>query len=265
VADLIPSDGPAAGGNQVTIFGSHFSAGATVKFGASNASGVSVHGSGTIVATAPAGTAGTTVDVTVTTPDGTSATGGTGDNYTYDSLRPPTVTGLIPAHGPAGGGNQVTIVGADFGGATVVSFGGTPATNVNVATANAITVNAPAGTPATTVDVTVTTAVGTSSIAGTGNDYTYDVAPALASLNPLDTFFTKHPRHRTHKRKVTFAFDSNVDSARFQCFYAQGWSKCRSPHTFRHLAPGRYLFKVRAIANGVKDRTPANFVFRILR
>jgi len=81
----------------------------------------------------------------------------------------------------------------------------------------------------------------------------------------LDTFLTDHPRHRTHKRKVTFAFSSDVNGASFQCFYAQGWAKCRSPHTFRHLKPGRYRFQVRAIVNGVKDPTPASWTFRILR
>ena len=79
------------------------------------------------------------------------------------------------------------------------------------------------------------------------------------------TFLDSHPRHRTHKRKVTFAFSSDVNGASFQCFYAQGWAKCRSPHTFRHLKPGRYRFQVRAIVNGVKDPTPASWTFRILR
>jgi hypothetical protein len=79
------------------------------------------------------------------------------------------------------------------------------------------------------------------------------------------TFLDSHPRHRTHKRKVTFAFSSDVKGAHFQCFYAQGWAKCRSPHTFRHLKPGRYRFRVRAIVNRVKDPTPASWTFRVLR
>jgi hypothetical protein len=79
------------------------------------------------------------------------------------------------------------------------------------------------------------------------------------------TFLTSHPRHRTHKRKVTFAYSSDVKGAHFQCFYARGWAKCRSPDTFRHLKPGRYVFKVRAVVRGVKDPSPASWVFRILR
>src|SRR2546421_2828172 len=70
---------------------------------------------------------------------------------------------------------------------------------------------------------------------------------AASSSNPPNTFLNKHPKHRTHKRKLTFSFKSDVASARFQCLYAQGWSKCTSPHTFRHLKPGRFRFQVKAI------------------
>lgn len=95
---------------------------------------------------------------------------------------------------------------------------------------------------------------------------TINAKPASAVNSPADlnTFFDKHPKHRTHHRKVSFSFSSNVQGARFQCFYANGWAKCKSPHVFHHLRPGRYKFKVRAKANGVKDKTPASFVFRIL-
>lgn len=48
------------------------------------------------------------VDVTVTTPDGTSPVVN-GDRFTYVAL--PTVTGVSPAAGPTVGGNTVTIPG----------------------------------------------------------------------------------------------------------------------------------------------------------
>jgi hypothetical protein len=94
-------------------------------------------------------------------------------------------------------------------------------------------------------------------------------AASVALLNKgkveLDTFLTKHPKHRTHKRKVTFKFNSNVKGAHFRCLYAHGWSKCDSPHVFRHLSPGRYKFKAQALVNGTKDTSPASWTFRILR
>ena len=92
------------------------------------------------------------------------------------------------------------------------------------------------------------------------------VIPAIPAnpANPPNTFLGTHPRHRTHKRKVRFAFSSDVGGASFQCFYAQGWAKCRSPHIFRHLKPGRYRFQARAVVNGVEDPTPASWTFKVL-
>ena len=188
VTSLNPTHGPAGGGNSVTITGTGFTGATSVHFGANAATGVTVVNATTITANAPAGTQGTTVDVTVTTPAGTSPTAGTGNDYTYDAVIPaPTVTSLNPTHGPAGGGNSVTITGTGFTGATSVHFGANAATGVTVVNATTITANAPAGTQGTTVDVTVTTPAGTSPTAGTGNDYTYDAvipAPTVTSLNP---------------------------------------------------------------------------------
>jgi hypothetical protein len=101
---------------------------------------------------------------------------------------------------------------------------------------------------------------------GTPQAFTINPKPASAVNSPddLNTFFDDHPKHRTHHRKVSFAFSSNVQGASFQCFYANGWAKCKSPHVFHHLSPGRYKFKVRSKVNGVEDKTPASFVFRIL-
>ena len=79
-----------------------------------------------------------------------------------------------------------------------------------------------------------------------------------------NTFFTRQPRKRSHKHRVRFAFASNVTGATFECLYRAGWAGCSSPEKFR-LSPGRYVFKVRARANGLTDPTPAVRAFRILR
>src|SRR5208337_5028734 len=99
-----------------------------------------------------------TVDVTVTTPGGTSATSAS-DQFTYDPV--PTVTGVTPAAGPVAGGTTVTVTGTGFTGATSVKFGTTAATSYTVVSATSITAVSPAGS-AGTVDVTVTTPGGTS-------------------------------------------------------------------------------------------------------
>ena len=90
-------------------------------------------------------------------------------------------------------------------------------------------------------------------------------ASSVTVANPPDTFLTDHPRRRIHKRRARFAFSSDVAGAHFQCLYAQGWAACKSPHTFRHLKPGRFRFQARAVVSGVEDPTPASWVFKVLR
>lgn len=84
VSGLNPAGGGTAGGNLVSIYGYKLT-GATgaagVKFGANNATNYTVINDSLIVATAPAGAAGT-VQVSVTTPGGTSANTAA-DDYTY--------------------------------------------------------------------------------------------------------------------------------------------------------------------------------------
>ena len=73
VTGVSPTAGPTAGGTTVAIAGTGFSGATGVYFGLSAASSYTVNSPTSITATAPAGSAGT-VDVTVTTPGGTSAT-----------------------------------------------------------------------------------------------------------------------------------------------------------------------------------------------
>ena len=59
----------------------------------------------------------------VTTPGGTTADTAS-DNYTYNAVPVPTVTGVSPTSGSTGGATSVIITGTNFAGATAVSFGG---------------------------------------------------------------------------------------------------------------------------------------------
>src|SRR6266851_2726081 len=82
VTGIGPSSGTANGGTPVTITGTGFLSGATVKLGGTTAANVTVTSSSTITATTPAHAAGT-VDVVVTNTDGQSGTLSGG--YTYTS------------------------------------------------------------------------------------------------------------------------------------------------------------------------------------
>ena len=81
VTSISPTEGPTGGATKVTIKGTNFVSGATVDFGTTPATGVTVNSDTSITATAPAGTG--TVDVTVTTPSGPTSATSTKDHYTY--------------------------------------------------------------------------------------------------------------------------------------------------------------------------------------
>ena len=114
--------------------------------------------------TEPAGT----VDLTVVTPGGTSATS-VADEFTYEPG--PVVTSVNPPSGSPAGGTSVTIDGSGFTGATGVKFGSAAAPSFTVNTDSQITATTPAGA-AGQVDVTVSTPGGTSAT-GPSDVYTF--------------------------------------------------------------------------------------------
>jgi IPT/TIG domain-containing protein len=179
LSSITPTSGSTAGGTSVTLSGSSFVAGATVSFGASTATGVSVINASTITAITPASTAGA-VNVTVTNPDGDSSTAT--NAYTYVTLtNPPVLNSVSPASGPVGGGTSVTLSGTNFLSGAAVTFGSIAATNVTVVNSTTITAFTPANS-AGPVSVTVTNPGGQSSTLN--NAYVYNSAPSLNSVSP---------------------------------------------------------------------------------
>jgi alpha-tubulin suppressor-like RCC1 family protein len=80
VTKLAPNSGSASGGTTVTITGTGFTGATAVKFGSSSAKSFTVTSATSITAASPSGTG--TVDVSVTTPAGTSPTS-SADQFTY--------------------------------------------------------------------------------------------------------------------------------------------------------------------------------------
>ncbi len=189
VSSISPAAGPIAGGTTVTITGKDIAGASAVSFGSTAATSVTTATSTTLTAVAPAGAAGP-VDVTVTTPGGTTAVTPSADTYSY--VTTPTVTSIsstsTPAGGPTGGGTQVMINGTGFANVTGVSFGSTAATSYSVNSVGSISAVAPAGTG--TVDVTVTTALGTTATSA-ADQFAYSstlaLAPATASYSTGDS------------------------------------------------------------------------------
>ncbi len=182
LSSVTPTTGPTAGGTAVTLTGTNFQEGATVSFGGSAATGVTVVNSTTITATTPAHAAGA-VNVAVTNPTGQSGTLISG--FTYGSPTAPTLSSVAPPSGPTTGGTAVALTGTNFVTGATVSFGGSAATNVTVGNSTSLTATTPAHAAAT-VDVTVTNPDMQSGTLTNGFTYTAVGAPppTLSSVAP---------------------------------------------------------------------------------
>ena len=190
VSAVSPESGPTTGGTAITITGTGFATGASVKAEtpaqpqnpAIAATDVQVISSTEITAVTGGGAFGGTYSLFVTTSGGLSADN-SGDHFTY-TVAPPTVSKVSPNTGPTSGGTAITITGTSFNpgyrGSVEVVIGqgqgpgnsAIPATNVKVVSSTEIT--ATTGGPALpgTFSLYVTTPNGTST-GNTGDDFTY--------------------------------------------------------------------------------------------
>jgi YVTN family beta-propeller protein len=133
VSSISAPAGPVTGGTVLTVLGSNFTPASTVKFGATAAASVTYVSPQALSVTTPKGSG--LVDVLVSTAGGTSAKT-TADRFFFGTA--PSVAKISPATGPAAGGTTVTIAGANFTGATSVTFGGFPVSKFTVKSATEI-------------------------------------------------------------------------------------------------------------------------------
>lgn len=211
VTAVSPADGPVTGGTTVTITGSGFTGTTSVSFGGVPASSFTVDSAISITAISPAHDAGT-VDVTVTTPGGTSATG-SADQFTYTS--PLITTGTISGTVKDSNNNLVS-------GATVsLTVSGSVYSAQTAADGAYSILNIPAGT-----DYTVTTSKagfqdrivsGVTVTAGsttTGVDFILYTAVEDSSISPTSATFDKNSANTGAGHyadiPVTIAFNGNT-------------------------------------------------------
>ncbi|MBI3700838.1 MAG: IPT/TIG domain-containing protein [Afipia sp.] len=178
ISNVAPNSGMTDGFTSVTITGTNFTGVTGVKFGATPALFFTFDSATSITAISPPGSVGV-VDVTVTTPVGTSAFT-SADQFTY--LVRPTLTSISPSTGPSSGGTSVTISGTNLDGATAVSFGISAAASFVVNSATSITAVSPPGSSGT-VHITVTTHGGTTALSS-ADQFTYVPAPTVDSVTP---------------------------------------------------------------------------------
>ena len=134
ITAVSPASGPLAGGTSVAITGSGFTGATAVKFGSTAASAFTVNSDTSITATSPAAASVGPVDVTATTPAGTSATS-RADQFTYTYpftgyqapvANPPVLNQVnrgqaIPMKFSLGGNYGLTIIAPGYPTATPIS------------------------------------------------------------------------------------------------------------------------------------------------
>jgi|GEM_PF-593842 len=177
VTAISPAGGPEGGGTTVTITGTNLTAATAVDFGMTPAPSVTVNSPTSITAAAPAGVGA--VDVTVTTPGGTSLTS-FADQFSYES--PPSISSVSPQGGPAVGGTTVTITGTNLTGTFTVAFGGYGAASFHINSPNSITAVSPAQA-AGVVDVWVTNGAGSSGRTA-ADHFTYTPSATVKKISP---------------------------------------------------------------------------------
>jgi hypothetical protein len=121
-----PTSGPTSGGTVITLAGSGFRSGATVRVGRKRATGVSVVSSSQIRATTPPGSAGAQ-SVRVTNTDGQSDVLSGAFTYRSSTSTQPSLTSIAPTSGPASGGIPLTLKGSYFVSGATVTIGGASA------------------------------------------------------------------------------------------------------------------------------------------
>jgi PKD repeat protein len=181
---LEPASGPRDGGTLVTLRGAHFQENgaltSAVLFDGRAASAVVVLDDGTLTCRTPSALRDGLVDVRLVNANGEAELG---QAFRYASR--PVLTGLAPSSGRASGGVQVTLTGSGFNaagaGPLAVSFGGAPATEVNVLDDTRLTCRTPFLRAGTRVDVRVANQNGFALLPGA-----FEVLrpPSLSSVRP---------------------------------------------------------------------------------
>ena len=152
LTSVTPAEGPLAGGNEVTLKGGGFTPELQILFGQVSAAEFIFDSPNQIRVKVPRGTALDAVDVTAFSKNGV---GVLRRAYRYqEDLR---ISAIAPLTGPLAGGTNITLTGKGFTGATGVTIGGVPATNVTVVSDTQLTATTPAVTAAGAFPVTVTT------------------------------------------------------------------------------------------------------------
>jgi formylglycine-generating enzyme required for sulfatase activity len=173
ISSVSPAQGSTQGGTVISITGTGLQTTSGVRVGGVACTNVTVLTPTLVRATTPPGQPGE-ASVAVTTNGGTTLAS---SPFIYVQQQ---ITSVVPSVGPYSGGTPITVNGQFLAGATAVTVGGVPCTNVVSVSPTQVTAVTPAGSvgPA---DVVVTCAKGTVTAAGAFT-YLSVVTPSWATL-----------------------------------------------------------------------------------
>lgn len=176
INSVLPSSGSMKENTDVNIYGAGFTDKTKVFFNNVQATSVKIIDKTHLKARSPTHRKQGIVDVEVENSDQKKRVLSPGffyfDPQTKDSLPKPSITSLSPNIGPLSGGQRVTIKGNGFTYATMVSFGGFPATKIQFLDDKTLVVTTPSHGEGK-VDVTVDAGAPTIEPARLQQGYTY--------------------------------------------------------------------------------------------
>lgn len=179
-------------GGVLTINGSQFSSSGNSVWFTKNSSdgnpvmvtGVSSSGGGTTMnVTIPAGVVDGEVMVQKNATGHASLSNAFPIDIGTPAGDPPSISGIDPTQGPAGGWTEVQIDGQGFTGTTSVKFAGVDCPSFTVNSGTSITAVAPAGTLFSLADVTVQDAEGSDTLIQ-AYFYSFDPSPSITTVTP---------------------------------------------------------------------------------
>ncbi|MBM4395858.1 MAG: IPT/TIG domain-containing protein [Deltaproteobacteria bacterium] len=179
----VPAAGPVGGGTLVTLTGTGFLDGTSVRFGGIAGTDVKIEGIHKLTVRTPPAASPGAVDVDVIGPYGTAKLP---SGFLYLAAPDPGKVAVMlvsPAHGPASGGNKVAVVATGLGTAadTVVRFGAASAKLVEVSPESLTAlVEAPPGAPGK-VAVSVESPAGLDALPAA---YLYEAGLAVTGVVP---------------------------------------------------------------------------------
>jgi formylglycine-generating enzyme required for sulfatase activity len=173
IDSVTPLQGGTQGGTVISITGTGLATTSSVRIGGVACTNVNVLTPTLVRATTPPGAVGE-ASIAVTTAGGTSLAS-TPFSYVQQQI-----TSIVPNSGPYAGGTPIVIAGQFLAGATSVTVGGVPCTNVVSVSATQVTAVTPAGSVGA-VDVVITGAKGSVTVPG-GFTYQLFVVPSWATL-----------------------------------------------------------------------------------